>query len=187
MDGIHELPPFFHLSLPWNLLESGTFCQTAKFTNDLLTKFKGLCSVCISDLKDEFDTINHPLLPVSVLPLALMALQSQVSLISLSHHSLSPLLAPLLSFPPPVNCWNPWRLSPRIFSLNIHFLGKLLLTWFHGPPDVYVAKSESLAPILSWIYPLLPFWFCYHKLNPSSHYLRSNRQTAESSGRSPWL
>lgn len=100
MDDIHELPPFLHLSLPWNLLESSTFCQTAlcKFSNDLPTKFKGLCSVCISDPEDEFDTINHPLLPVTVLPLALMALHSQVSLlISLTHHSLSPLLAPLLS------------------------------------------------------------------------------------------
>lgn len=177
MDGIHELPPFLHTSLPWNLLESSTFCQTTlcKFTNDLLTKFKGLCSVFISDLKDEFDTINHPLLPVTVLPLALMALHSQVSLlISLTHHSLSPLLAPLLSSS--VNCWNPWRLSPQLFSLNIHFLGKCLLTWLWGPTGIYLAKFESLALILCHIHLLLPFWFG-HKLNPNSLYLRSNMQT----------
>lgn len=70
--------------------------SVSKFTSGLPAKFKGLCSVCLFDLKDEFDTINHPLLPV--LPLALMALSSQVSpLISLTHRSLSPLLAPLLS------------------------------------------------------------------------------------------
>ena len=41
------------------------------------------------------------------------------------------LLCWLLFFPPPISCWNSRRLSPQLFSLNTHFLGKCLLTWSH--------------------------------------------------------
>lgn len=148
MSCLHFLtPPFpFH---SWKLLESSAFGQNysvSKFTNTLRAKFKGLFSVCIFDLKSEFDTINRPLLPV--LPLALVVWVLKFLFLSLWCIILC-LLCWLLFFPPPISCWNSRRLSPQLFSLNIHFLGKCLLTWSHRPHGIYLAKSESLALILS--------------------------------------